>query len=342
MDISKIKIKGQVYNIVDANVYVAEVNGARYEKLADAVAACGTTPSTITLIGNEMMDTQVVIGDGQDITLELNGKVLYAKPNWYFNSGLLAIHHGGSLTINGEGTISGVSAGSCVFAGIVLTVDKTDIDDSKPAKLTINGGHIIGQCYGISGMGAKGRGNTECIINGGIIEACSIITGEDNCGYYQPQINGKTIFNDGVIRGRSAIEIRSGDFTMNGGIAEAYGFANDMMVKNNSGPTSKGVAVAIAQHTTKQPINVIINNGQLIGECPFFEGNPMGNDELSIATVKAVINGGSFRTVGSGAEPFHCEDLTEFVNGGEFTHLFTDKKYLNPDKFDVDNWQTAF
>ncbi len=339
MNISKIKIKGQVYNIVDANAYVAEVNGERYASLNEAVVACGTTPSTITLIGNEVMSDQVVIGDGQNITLNLNGKSLTAKPNWNFNSGLLAIHHGGTLTINGEGEIFGVSPGGCVYCGIVLTVDKTDDDSSKPARLIINGGHIVGQCYGISGNGSNAsRGNTECIINGGLIEASSIIAGEDNCGYYQPQFNSKMIFNDGVIRGRSAIEIRSGDFIMNGGIAEAYGFANECMIKNNNGPTSKGVAVAIAQHTTKQPINVIINNGQLIAECPFFEGNPMGNDELSIATVKAEINGGSFRIVGNGIESFHAADLTEFFKGGEIINEYTYKKYLDPEKFDVDNW----
>ena len=339
MNISKIKIKGQIYNIVDANTYVAEVNGERYTSLNEAVVACGTTPSTITLVGNEVMSDQVVIGDGQNITLNLNGKSLTAKPNWNFNSGLLAVHHGGTLTINGEGEIFGVSPGGCVYCGIVLTVDKTDNDSSKPARLIINGGHIVGQCYGISGNGSDAsRGNTECIINGGLIEASSIIAGEDNCGYYQPQFNSKMIFNDGVIRGRSAIEIRSGDFTMNGGIAEAYGFANECMIKNNNGPTSKGVAVAIAQHTTKQPINVIINNGQLIAEYPFFEDNPMGNDELSIATVKAEINGGSFRIVGNGIESFHAADLTEFVKGGEFIHEFTYRKYLDPEKFDVDNW----
>ena len=339
MNISKIKIKGQIYNIVDANAYVAEVNGERYASLNEAVVACGTTPSTITLVGNEVMSNQVVIGDGQNITLNLNGKSLTAKPNWNFNSGLLAVHHGGTLTINGEGEIFGVSPGGCVYCGIVLTVDKTDNDSSKPARLIVNGGHIVGQCYGISGNGSNAsRGNTECIINGGLIEASSIIAGEDNCGYYQPQFNSKMTFNDGVIRGRSAIEIRSGDFTMNGGIAEAYGFANECMIKNNNGPTSRGAAVAIAQHTTKQPINVIINNGQLIDEYPFFEGNPMGNDELSIATVKAEINGGSFRIVGNGIESFHAADLTEFVKGGEFIHEFTYKKYLDPEKFDVDNW----
>ena len=339
MNISKIKIKGQIYNIVDANAYVAEVNGERYASLNEAVVACGTIPSTITLVGNEVMSDQVVIGDGQNITLNLNGKSLTAKPNWNFNSGLLAVHHGGTLTINGEGEIFGVSPGGCVYCGIVLTVDKTDNDSSKPARLIINGGHIVGQCYGISGNGSNaGRGNTECIINGGLIEASSIIAGEDNCGYYQPQFNSRMTFNDGVIRGRSAIEIRSGDFTMNGGIAEAYGFANECMIKNNNGPTSKGVAVAIAQHTTKQPINVIINNGQLIAEYPFFEGNPMGNDELSIATVKAESNGGSFRIIGNGIESFHAADLTEFVKGGEFIHEFTYKKYLDPEKFDVDNW----
>ena len=66
----------------------------------------------------------------------------------------------------------------------------------------------------------------------------------------------------------------------------------------------------------------------------------MGNDELSIATVKAEINGGSFLTVGAGSEQFHAVDLTEFVKGGEFVHYFTDKKYLDPEKFDVDNWQS--
>ena len=73
----------------------------------------------------------------------------------------------------------------------------------------------------------------------------------------------------------------------------------------------------------------------MIAECPFFEGNPMGNDELSIATVKAEINGGSFRIIGNGIESFHAEDLTEFVKGGEFIHEFTYKKYLDPETNEI-------
>lgn len=343
MDISKIKIKGKVYNIVDANEYVAEANGIKYNSLKEAVAGCASTKSTIKMLKNEMLSEQIIIGDEQDIILNLNGKALTAKPNWNFNSGLIAIHHGGSLTVEGPGEIYGVSPGGCVFCGIALTVDKTDNDNSKPAKLIVNGGHITGQCYGISGNGSNaGRGNTECTINGGLIEASSIITGEDNCGYYQPQFNSKMTFNDGVIRGRSAIEIRSGDFTMNGGIAEAYGFANECMIKNNNGPTSKGVALAIAQHSTKQPINVIINDGVFIGEHPFYEGNPMGNDELSIASVQVDIQGGSFRPVGQVGEVFYSEDLTQFIHGGDFPATLAKKEYLDPDKYDVDNWISLF
>ncbi|MDD7756988.1 MAG: hypothetical protein PUJ51_21285 [Clostridiales bacterium] len=40
------------------------MNGERYASLNEAVIACGTTPSVITLIGNEVIKTQVVIGDG--------------------------------------------------------------------------------------------------------------------------------------------------------------------------------------------------------------------------------------------------------------------------------------
>lgn len=342
MDISKIKIKGKIYNIVDANEYVAEANGIKYNSLKEAVAGCASTKSTIKMLKNEMLSEQVVIGDGQDITLNLNGKALTAKPNWNFTSGLIAIHHGGTLTVEGQGEIYGVSPGGCVFCGIVLSVNKNDIDDTKPIKLTVNGGHIVGQCYGISGQGSVNRGNTECIINDGIIESIGIIANEDNCGFYQPQIKCKTIINGGIIRGRTAIEVRSGDLTINGGIFEAYGYAADAMVKNQSGPTSKGAALAIAQHSTKQPINVVINDGIFMGEHPFYEGNPMGNDELSIASVQVDIQGGSFRPVGQVDEVFYSEDLTQFIHSGDFPTILVKKEYLDPDKYDVDNWVSLF
>ena len=89
------------------------------------------------------------------------------------------------MIIKGQGTIYGCAPSGLVYAGIVLTVDKTDNDSSKPARLTINGGHIIGECYGISGNGTDAtRGNTELIVNGGTIEAIGNITTEGNVGIY--------------------------------------------------------------------------------------------------------------------------------------------------------------
>lgn len=167
------------------NLFNAEVimNNKIYSTFEEALAKA--TVSTIKLVHDVILEKQAVIQDGQAITIDLNGHNIIAAEDMVLTSGLLAVHHGGFLIIKGQGTIYGCAPGGLVYAGIVLTVDKTDNDSSKPARLTINGGHIIGECYGISGNGTDAtRGNTELIVNGGIIEAIGNITTEGNVGIY--------------------------------------------------------------------------------------------------------------------------------------------------------------
>lgn len=371
MSISKIKIGSQIYDIKDndilqktstenanvffkvneegkldtsaiMNLFNAEVimNNKIYGTFEEALAEA--TVSTIKLVHDVILEKQAVIQDGQIITIDLNGHNIIATEDMVLTSGLLAVHHGGSLIIKGQGTIYGCAPSGLVYAGIVLTVDKTDNDSSKPARLTINGGHIIGECYGISGNGTDAtRGNTELIVNGGTIEAIGNITTEGNVGIYQPQYNSKTTINGGTVIGHTAIEVRSGNLNINNGTFIGNGYAYNMIHKNNNGPASNGAAVAVIQHITKQPINVKIKNGLFKGQIAFIEANH-SNDFIYGNNITLSIDGGSYGVIGDNVEVIHSDNISQFVHGGDFTHAAVAKKCIDPEKFDVDNWSSLY
>ena len=51
------------------------------------------------------------------------------------------------------------------------------------------------------------------------------------------------------------------------------------------------IAFAVAQHTTKKNIDVIIDNCTLTGSAAFMEGNPQKNPEATKQTTIAIENG---------------------------------------------------
>lgn len=371
MGISKIKVGSQIYDIKDndilqktsaanANVFFkvneegkldtsaimnlfnaeAIMNNKIYYTFEEALAEAAV--STIKLVHDVVLEKQAVIKEGQVVTIDLNGHNILAAEDMVLTSGLLAVHHGGSLIIKGQGTIYGCAPGGLVYAGIVLTVDKTDNDSSKPARLTINGGHIVGECYGISGNGTDAtRGNTELVVNGGTIEAIGNITTEGNVGIYQPQYNSKTTINGGTVIGHTAIEVRSGNLNINNGIFIGNGYSYNMIHENKKGPASKGAAVAIVQHVTKQPIDVKIKNGLFKGLIAFIEANH--SDSFVYGNnITLSIDGGSYCATGDSLEVIHSDNISQFVHGGDFTHAAVAKKCIDPEKFDVDNWNTIF
>ena len=73
------------------------------------------------------------------------------------------------------------------------------------------------------------------------------------------------------------------------------GTSNTYEVKENgNGTTTKGAAVAVAQHNTKQPIIVMINGSNLKAIVPLTEVNPQHNPpealELIEIEVKFTLN----------------------------------------------------
>ncbi|MDE5539850.1 MAG: hypothetical protein K2J20_05135, partial [Bacilli bacterium] len=202
----------------------------------------------------------------KNIILDLKDHTLTAGDDLSVHAGLLKVNHGAKLTIMdsvGNGKIS-TGKSKEVWAAIDL-VDTTESD--KPAELIVNGGTIEGFYYGITGNG--NYHNTSITINGGTIKT---LNEEDSVAIFQPQV-GKLEVNGGTITGATGIEIRSGNLTVNGGTIT--GTAKEFLkMVNGNGTTTTGAGIAVAQHTTKNEINVVINNGNISGIYGLYEWNP--------------------------------------------------------------------
>ena len=108
----------------------------------------------------------------------------------------------------------------------------------------------------------------------------------------------------------TGIEVRAGNLvvdnsTIKGGDSLTSG-------PNGGGTTIDGAGIAIAQHTTKQAIDVVVNSGTISGNHAICEKNVQQNSPEDISKVKLAINGGSF----TGA--VLSEDLNGFISAGTF------------------------
>lgn len=110
---------------------------------------------------------------------------------------------------------------------------------------------------------------------------------------YHPQVGDMNIVG-GNITGITGIEVRAGHVNISGGaniIATGDSTSSD---PNGNGTTTTGAAVAIAQHTTKLPIKVTIEDGTLAGASALVANNPQGNSAEDIEKVKVDIQNGQF------------------------------------------------
>lgn len=311
--ISSIERNGVEYQIHDEAITSCEllVNGVITENFVDALAnAQGKV--NFKLLNNVVISEPVFVFDGADIILDLNGHTITPTQDLDYTGGMITINHGGSLTINGEGTIGGYAPN--LYAPLQLT-NKMYMDDTKPANLTINGGHYTGYYYCICGNGNPGRGNTNIIINGGTFDVMC----HSGAIIYNPQEDSTVVINGGKLIGSATgIEMRSGNLTINGGYIEALN-APASVAPNGNGTTTSGSAVAICQHTTKNPINLEINGGVMRGYHALYQANPQNNDENAIALVQMTIINGSFVAMNS-TMPVYSENKTGFIYGGSFSH----------------------
>lgn len=202
-----------------------------------------------------------------------------------------------SATING-GTIEGLNNNT---AGIAMFGN---------TNLTINGGTIKGHAMAIAGNGNEVSGNANITVNGGTL------TSTNGVGMYLPQRNSTTVINGGTISGPTAIEIRAADLIVNGGTITATSDTYSVTT-NSNGTTTTGAAIAVSQHTTMQPIHVVINNGTFTADVPICDVNPMSNPQSALDLIDIDINGGTFNSTGTTmVDSFPDEP---FITGGSYT-----------------------
>ncbi len=234
---------------------VAKIGETEYATLQEAIAAA-TAEQTITLLAN--IDATEQIEVGKQVTLDLNGKTIEYKSEATLTSGVIMVLRGGDLTVTdtSEGATGAIKSGTKAYAAIALT--KKGETSTETAKLTVNNGTIEGYYYAIVGNGT--RHGTEITINGGVIKG----TADGNQGIYHPQ-EGTLTINGGTISGySSAVELRSGTLNITGGTLSAS-CTEFNYEPNNSGTTTAGAVVAIAQHNTLKAINVSIAGATLNG-----------------------------------------------------------------------------
>lgn len=224
------------------------------------------------------------------VTIDLNGYDITPKSG-FTDDALIVVKRGGNLIVQDNsaeknGSIN-CNSNNKVYAAIKLT-EKGESEIGTTAKLTINSGSIKGFYYGIAGNG--GRHGTEITVNGGIING---VCSGDNLGIFHPQ-DGTLTVNGGIISGTTGIEMRAGTLVVNGG--EITGSGALAVAPNGSGSTTKGAAIAVAQHATDKPINVTINDGTFSADptgAALYVSNPQGNTDVK-KTVKVDVKGGTF------------------------------------------------
>lgn len=264
-----------------------------------------------------------VLTVSREVDIDLNGQTLTPDSEFKRNGGFIVVEHGAKLTINdskGTGKIStGTKENSDVWGAIQLA---TKSDSGKVAELVVNGGSIEGYYYGVVGNG--NIHNTKITVNGGSILG---LNAEDSVGVYHPQ-QGDITVNGGSIRGGTGIEMRSGTLTVNEGKIEGIA-PKFIKVVTAGGSTTNGVGVAVAQHTTKNPITVKINGGDISGQYAFYEWNPHKNTQSELEKINLQISGGNFVGTADGVSTVYSEDFTKFISGGKFNKSVS--KYLTDD-----------
>ena len=340
--------------------FVAKVGDTYYKTLADAVAAA-KNGGTIDLLSN--VSERLWIRNNEDVTINLNGYTI-SSVNQTAN-----VQHG-KLTVNGPGTIKEDTP----YFGALLIKGSTNQSDTNYAVATINKNVTLegwapvfidqldsennaGKAYGITvnlngavlngkkdstgdlGSGIYVNGNIKDATNAPVINLDSTTVTSEGQGMYLAGYATTTVNGGSVSGSETGIEIRAGKLTVNGATVNGNGIPTSV-TPNGNGSTSVGAGIAVAQHTTKLPIDVTISGGTISGYTAFYESNPQNNAAEDLAKINIAVKGGEFKAINGGTNAVYSQNKTGFISGGYFTSDPT--AYLAAGKGLVTSDQNAF
>ena len=300
----KIEVSKHVFSawVVSEDGTVTRTCGCGYEETATEK---GISVATEDELNNAIENRLETIYLSKDIAVKNRFRIIGKKVSIDFNGykitldekftdkgdgpfGLITIDNECELTLkdssNGKGGIDATTVANDKVESCIVIYP----DPGHKAKLSIDGGIYNAPDFAVSGNGfCIDDGCTEIAITGGTFRAETAI--------YHPQ-NGIMKITDGTFIGtESAIEVRAGKVEIADGsfTSEADAFACD---ENGNGTTTKGAAIAVAQHSTQLAIDVSIKGGSYKGVKALSNENPQNNPAEALKKVKLSVSGGKFST----------------------------------------------
>ena len=335
---------------------VAKIGDTGYATLAAAVAAA-KNGGTIELLKD--VEETLRLKQGEDITLNLNGHTLSAEQT------TVGVVHG-KLVVNGPGTIkeNKPNFGAIIAYGSVSQNDTNYTEVTVNKDVTLEGWAPVfidqknGKAYGVSvnlngvtlnakndtsnavGSGIYVNGQITDAVNSPVINLDSTTIASTGHGMYLAGYATTTVNGGSVSGSETGIEIRAGKLTVNGATVKGNGIPTSV-TPNGNGSTSVGAGIAVAQHTTKLPIDVTISDGMISGYTGLLESNPQNNPEASIARVNINVTGGKFAAINGGKNAVSSDDKRVIISGGVFAQKF-DNSYCATGMTVIDSKDTTY
>lgn len=271
-----------------------EMQVATETQLKDAVVNGGH----IALTEGVTLTEDLTIPDGTEVVLDLNGSTIETEKT-------IIMGEGASLSIVNNAPAVAVKSSVEEPAGVTIS-SSSDIIKAA-AESTINIGEGVNlvttgeECCciwipnGAENVVVNTAGNLKAIAEGaavvyhnGNLKTGTInitggtITHEADVAVYIAG-NADVTVSEGVkIEGLTAMEVRAGSLTVNGGEFVATASPSSY-VPNGNGTTSKGVALAMCKHTTTEnSLSVIINGGEFKGVQSILVNKDLGDVSLTI------------------------------------------------------------
>ena len=258
----------------------------------------------------------------------LDNSAAYYAPLYVRSGSDVTMHSGtirGGTVDQGEAAVIVDEDGKFTLNGGDLYGETWVVTVWKDAEFVMNGGTVTTtgpDSIGVSGNGSAYGTGAKLTLNAGLIAS-------NDLGVYAPQMEGETYLGDDLMINATncGVEIRAGELTVEG--AEINVDENSLYAfnPNGNGSTATGVGIAVAQHTTKQAINVTVTDGVFTAPVAFAEGNPQINPEEDIEKVAISIEGGEF--IATNGDPIVAsEDVEEFITGGIYSKVPNNGNYV--------------
>ena len=157
-----------------------------------------------------------------------------------------------------------ISDGTSIYGSVagvsLLSGSATDV-----TTLTVNGGTIKGETYGIVGNGKSDT--TSITVSGGTVQSLSA---DDGAGIYHPQ-DGNLTISDGSIQGPAAVQVcGAGNVSVTGGELHATAPEVAPVIQSGDGPVADGAALSLVSrgggYGAAGSANVSITGGSLISD----------------------------------------------------------------------------